>query len=174
MKRKIGKWKNPIVPKVGWQCVSIYDSHEARGEQRRVCDMCEFARVRYVHVMKHDAWPDLIEAGCNCAGQMEGDKVAAEKREKKAKSRDRFARSTNWWRTADGNAQLRIEGLLLVVFLRRNSRWSVAVNDTSDDSPPIWGNKEYDTELQARAAAFEAKQWVKEKRKRRISGKLFG
>ena len=91
-----------------------------------------------------------------------------------AKRKDRFSSHMNWRRTAEGNAQLKTDGLLLIVFQRRNSLWGVAVNDDGDDGPPIWGNKEYGTEREARKAAFEAKEWVKARRKQRVSGKLFG
>jgi hypothetical protein len=54
-----------------------------RGDDWKVCEMCETADVRFVHVMTH---PDYAEGelrvGCVCAGNMEQDLEGAELREK--------------------------------------------------------------------------------------------
>jgi hypothetical protein len=35
------------------------------------CEMCEFAQVRYIHIMMHDDYPSELRVGCYCAERME-------------------------------------------------------------------------------------------------------
>lgn len=164
-----GKWDDPAVPKAGWSCIEVYDSIEddddGDRELHRICGMCEVKPIRYIHVMTHDAWPSSIDAGCNCAGQMEGNKEAAMQREQAAKRKDRFPGHKNWRRTPDGNARLNIEGFKLTVYQKQDSTWRVVVSDRDEYEKPIWGQKIYATEYEARKAAFVALVYAKEKRK---------
>jgi len=69
IKRKSGKWSKPGVPHKGWTCTGFEDL----GGSNEVCGMCEFQLIRYIHYMKHPEYPEVIAAGCVCAGQMEQD-----------------------------------------------------------------------------------------------------
>lgn len=82
-----GKWSRPGVPQKGWRWVSDYDSCEDREDLHVTCDMCESQLIRYVHVMAHDDYPDLLECGCVCAGRMEEDYVSAAARDKAMRQR---------------------------------------------------------------------------------------
>jgi hypothetical protein len=154
-----GKWDDPAVPKAGWICTEVYDSCEDGDELHRVCDMCEVALIRYVHVMVHDDWEPL-EAGCICAGHMECDEAAAMHRENAARRRDRFPGHKNWRRTERGNARLNVDGLRLIVY-RHGSGWRVGVADRVEDGEEIWGRRDYASEREARRAAFDAMVYAK-------------
>lgn len=92
-----GKWSQPGVPHKGWRYVSDYDSCEDGEDLHVTCEMCESQLIRYVHVMAHDDYPELLECGCVCAGRMEEDHVSAEARDKamrlRATRKDRAKRS---------------------------------------------------------------------------------
>jgi len=76
-------WKRDDVPHEGWVCEAIYDLGEPVG----ICRMCGHQIIRYVHVMRHPAYPRRIGAGCVCAGRMEGDAERARQRENAFKNR---------------------------------------------------------------------------------------
>ncbi len=76
-------WKRDDVPHEGWTCEAIYDLGEPVG----ICRMCGHQIIRYVHVMRHPAYPRAIGAGCVCAGRMEGDAERARQRENAFKNR---------------------------------------------------------------------------------------
>ena len=72
-------WKRSDVPHDSWRCCGVTDL--GRGNTT-LCLMCGHQHIRYVHHMRHDAYPHIIDAGCVCAGWMEGDPVAAQDRER--------------------------------------------------------------------------------------------
>ena len=76
-------WKRDDVPHEGWVCEAIYDLGEPAG----ICRMCGHQVIRYVHVMRHPAYPKTIGAGCVCAGKMEGNVERAKEREAAFKNR---------------------------------------------------------------------------------------
>ena len=128
-----GKWSDPEVPKRDWYCTGGYD----RGRDNlELCDMCESASVRYVHVMRHDAYHDLLEVGCICAGNMTQDEEGAKRRE--ADVRNRSKRRENWpflrkWRLSrNGNPTLRMLGHFITVF-RRGPSWGWLIVRRVDD-----------------------------------------
>jgi hypothetical protein len=89
--RGFGKWSRRSIPHKGWTCIDMHDL----GDVRMICEMCETAEIRYVHVMTH---PDFesgegeLEVGCICAGNMEQDYAAAELREKQYRRRQKNPR----------------------------------------------------------------------------------
>ncbi len=72
-------------PDIGWRCMSIYDYET----DSFTCELCGCSRVRYIHVMKHPEFSELLKVGCICAGVMEGDILAAQQREREAKNKSR-------------------------------------------------------------------------------------
>jgi len=149
-----GKWSDPEVPKRDWYCTGGYD----RGRDNlELCDMCASASVRYVHVMRHDAYPDSLDVGCICAGNMEQDEVSAKRRE--ADVRNRSARRARWplrkWFVSrKGNPTLRVLGCFVTVF-RRGSSWGWLVVRRADNQK--WFSTElYATEAAAKLATFDA------------------
>lgn len=77
--RGCGKWSDPDVPKRGWSCAYVRDLGPGK-DRHKICEMCEVIHIRFVHVMRHPAGLEL-EAGCICAGHMEGDLAAARARD---------------------------------------------------------------------------------------------
>ena len=76
-------WKRDDVPHEGWECTGIVDLGAPVG----ICRMCGHQIIRYVHIMRHPAYPRTIGAGCICAGRMEGNVEAARERENAFKNR---------------------------------------------------------------------------------------
>ncbi len=98
----MNKLKEIGAPLYGWKCIDMFD---AKGDEEdelsyATCDLCGNTNVRFVHVMKHDQWPEVFEVGCVCAGIMEGNIDAARDRErsmKNKKSRLKRFMTTHTW-----------------------------------------------------------------------------
>jgi len=121
-----GKWTQAGVPHKGWHCVHI----EELDEQDHLCEMCEARHVRFVHVMEHPAYRELLRVGCVCAGHMEEDPVGARRREAGFKN-DRNRR-TRWlertWRiSAAGNEFLNTNDGFNVVVYAKGAIWGARV-----------------------------------------------
>ena len=149
-----GKWLDPAVPKQGWRCIDITDLETVAA----ICDMCEVREIRFVHTMHHPRYGTL-ESGCICAGHMEGDLSAAKTRERRAKNE--AVRKKNWlgrkgWRrSAKGNDYITTDGHRVVVFQRRNGRWSGSITNVQTDETR-WFRKQYKTQEAAKLAGFSA------------------
>ena len=105
----LGKWSQEGVPHKGWQCGDIYDLED----DHIICEMCETAEIRYVHVMSHEQYEGMLRVGCVCAGNMEGSLARAKRREQQLKNRS--TRRLKWvirkWRTsARGNSFINVKG----------------------------------------------------------------
>jgi len=147
-----GKWSQAGVPHRGWTCVDIEDL----GRPLRSCEMCESQIIRHVHFMEHPDNPEVLEVGCICAGHMEGDLVAAERRE--AGMRSRAGKRSRWlsrkWRvSAKGNDWLTADGYRIVVWPREEG-WAATVSDDAD-SFATHSRRTYPTCDQAKLAAFD-------------------
>jgi len=59
-------------PKKGWKYEGTIDYKEENGEYA-VCDYCDQTRVRYVHILSHEQWPEIIYVGCECAIKLQSD-----------------------------------------------------------------------------------------------------
>ena len=70
--------KNTDLPETGWVCNGISDIQP----KRETCQFCEKAQIRYVHLMRHEEWPEELRCGCICAGHMEEDLIGAKQRER--------------------------------------------------------------------------------------------
>lgn len=154
-------WDDPNVPKRGWTCVGTNDLEEPSG----TCQMSGTS-IRYVHIMIHPRYEGEIEAGCICAGHMEGDIDAAVRRDEKmrkksgvrrrlAARRRNFPNLKNWREAPNGNMRLRKDGFLFRVF-RDRGRWGSLV-DTPDQSTDdiTWVDGRFDTPEDAKLAAFD-------------------
>lgn len=96
-----GKWSQPGVPHKGWTCI---DEDIVEGDDLETCEMCEWAEVRYVHVMTHPEWEGELRVGCICAGHMQEDMAGAQRREAELKRRARnpdAAADLSWVQAAD-------------------------------------------------------------------------
>jgi hypothetical protein len=93
--------------------------------------MCEAQTIRYAHYMAHPAYPITLMCGCVCAGNLEGDPVAAKGREDSAKKLS--SRRANWpglkrWHfSGNGNYTISKDGWRATVF-RSGPRWKAVVS----------------------------------------------
>lgn len=74
--------KREDVTHTGWICEDITDL----GGPYVVCQMCVYQIIRYVHHMYHPEY-GRIDAGCICAGKMEGNIEEARKESRKPKTK---------------------------------------------------------------------------------------
>lgn len=119
-----GKWSQPGVPHRGWTCHGVTDL----GEPMETCEMCEQQTIRYVHEMHHADY-GVLHCGCVCAGHMEGDVVAARRREASAKRETarRLAWANTGWRPSKrGNPYRKKDGVCVTLF-RRDGAWAYSI-----------------------------------------------
>lgn len=146
-----GKWSKQGVPHRGWTCVDIEDL----GEPLSQCEMCESQTIRYVHHMQHPDYPEILGAGCICAGNMEGDVAAARGRE--ASMQNRAGKRKRWltrkWKiSVKGNPWINADGYRIAVY-SRGGGWAATI--VQGNNPPMHGRKNYPTQEQAKLAAFD-------------------
>lgn len=149
-----GKWARAGVPHKGWGCVGVTDL----GEPSRICEMCEVMVIRYVHHMRHDNYPDVLDCGCICAGHMEDDYANAQSRERLMHNVD--ARRKNWltrdWRVSrKGNPFLNTDGCNIVVF-ERGSGWAYRIVRDGEPENAHMSEHTYRSARDAKLASFDA------------------
>lgn len=150
-----GLWDQPGVPHKGWRCVGVDDLEEAI----ETCEMCGKENIRYVHYMEHGDHGSL-SVGCVCAEKMSDDYVNPRKREKVL--RNRASRKSRWlsrkWRVSrSGNTYINVEGHNIVVFVFKQGRHAGRRGFRMGGE---WSQKGYETEDEAKLAAFDA-FWAK-------------
>jgi hypothetical protein len=149
---KRGKWSQRGVPHKGWTCIDIEDL----GKPELECEMCESTSIRYVHYMQHADYPQVLGAGCVCAGHMESDVTAARSREASMQSRvtKRKRWTTRKWRiSAKGNPWITADGYRVTVY-QRGGRWAATVS-TEDNSVVNHSRRNYSSMNHAKLAAFD-------------------
>lgn len=154
-----GKWSEKDIPKKGWSCVDIDDL----GEPSLVCEMCETQDIRYVHVMEHPDYPELLRVGCVCAEHMEQDYVRPKEREKRLKrvARRRPSWAQREWQTSrQGNPYINTEGFNLTIF-RKEGGFGVVVSNRQTGAARS-GRQTFPDEGAAKIAALNALVWAKE------------
>lgn len=147
-----GKWSQAGVPHRGWSCVDIEDL----GEPTKTCGMCESQIIRYVHFMEHPDYPDVLEAGCVCAGHMEENVAAAKDREDRVKSRTGKRKrwlSRKWKTSRRGNRWIAADGFRVTIY-EKGLSWGATVA-AEDNSLVRHSRKQYSTPEQAKLAAFD-------------------
>lgn len=148
-----GKWAEAGVPHKGWACVGIEDL----GAPDHTCEMCERTPVRYVHTMSHPNYPDTLDVGCVCAGNMEDDVEGARLREKQFKQT--ATRRHNWmqrtWRTsAAGNPYLNV-GEFNVVIFERGGLWGGRIQHRTSSGDQMFVGCQYRSEDEIKALLFD-------------------
>jgi len=157
-----GKWAQPGIPHKGWTCVYVEDL----GAPDAVCEMCELQEIRYVHHMQHADYPAVLEVGCVCAEHMEGDYQGPRRRERDLKNAAR--RRSRWlerrWKVSrQGNPYINADGFNITVFRKQDGTWGGRIEDRST-AQSITSRRRYETEDQAKLAAFDAMIFLKSKR----------
>lgn len=82
--RCIARLESIGAPLDGWFCEDVITKPVAEF----TCELCDYDRIKYVHVMVHPQWPDKFNVGCVCDGTMSGNMLAAQERDDAAKRRD--------------------------------------------------------------------------------------
>ncbi len=154
-----GKWSQQGVPHKGWSCVHVEDLEPSTA----ICEMCERQEIRYVHYMQHPDFSGELGVGCVCAGRMEDNYRAPQKREGNLQNVAR--RRKNWlsrqWRISNkGNHFLNTDGLNIVIFQKRDSSWGGRI-EGARNGRTIFSRRHYKTREQAKLAAFDAMIFLK-------------
>lgn len=73
----MAEWNRRRIPHKGWQCIDVLDLGEDAESTEDIeyeqCEMCGNEKIRYVHVMKHPEYQEILHVGCVCAEKMSGD-----------------------------------------------------------------------------------------------------
>jgi hypothetical protein len=150
-----GRWSEPGLPHTGWRCIGVEDL----GEPAHLCEMCEAMVVRYVHSMEHDDWPDVLDVGCVCAGNMESDPIGARRRETALKGRHkrrlRWLSDKRWCISAAGNDFINTADGFNVVVYARGVIWGARVEHRPSGYQRA-SRRPYRTSDEAKLAAFDA------------------
>lgn len=124
--RCLRRLKERSAPVSGWECVDMYDVNADRNvlagngasDATFICELCDCPKVRFVHVMRHEEFPEDIHVGCVCAGIMEGDVLAAKDRDREMENRSKrkgnYLRRV-WKRYSNGNYRLRYKNRQITI-----------------------------------------------------------
>lgn len=131
-----GLLENPDVPRDDWRCMEVADLLEKHtGRREVVCEMCGVVNIRYVHVMEHDSFHEVIGVCVTCAERTTGDavnprKVEAEVR-RKSGARDRWL-AGHWYLSARDNWVTNVSGVNMGVFpvKFKQGLWSCRIGET--------------------------------------------
>lgn len=141
-------WKRDDVPHIGWICEGVTDLGGPYG----VCQMCGYQIIRYVHHMYHPEY-GRIDAGCICAGKMEGNIEAAKEREQEAKnkaSRRENFKKRKWKTSRNGNSYIKVKNHIVVLYRRKTDNvWKYSIDN-------VFCVEIFETKEEAQMAAFEA------------------
>jgi hypothetical protein len=155
-----GKWSTPGVPHKGWVCEDIEDLED----ERMTCEMCESQEIRFVHHMRHPSYPASLACGCDCAGQMEGDTIRAENRDRAMKNaaarRKNFPQLKSWKLSQKGNRTISKDGKRVTIF-GSTSQFKFVINHPRLPEGKF-GRDTYPTLREAQMAAFDASLWLDE------------
>ncbi len=162
MSKHHGKWSDSGVPHRGWRCIDFEDL----GNIDAVCEMCKIQEIRYVYYMQHSNYDDVLRVGCMCAERMEGDYVNPRKREhalKNANQRRRRWLTRKWRVSAKGNPFLNTDGFNITVYQKPDGLWAGRIEDRLTGQSKK-SRRQYQTEDQAKFAAFDAMIFLKNKK----------
>ena len=147
-----GKWSQAGVPNKGWTCIDTEDL----GEPELTCQMCESRTIRYVHFMEHPNFPEVLQVGCICAGNMEGSVNAARSRETSMQSRAGKRKrwlSRKWRVSAKGNPWIKADGYRVAVYFQRGG-WGATIA-SNDNSNVQHCRRRFESVDRAKLAAFD-------------------
>src|SRR5262249_34519020 len=132
-------------PHRGWECLGVRDLNPDELPSEEVeygtCEACGQHPIRFVHTLGHDDWEGAIEVGCICSARLTEDDITPYRRERelrheaarrqreagraaarrarrearRASLRERWD-SMEWRISARGDAWVKPDGVLVVVF----------------------------------------------------------
>lgn len=85
------------LPPSGWTWIGVVDLAAAGPTGRRAdCEACGHPAVRFVHSLRHHAWPAPLDVGRACAERLTGDSDGPRRAERDLARLARFVRSPLW------------------------------------------------------------------------------
>lgn len=126
--------KTPGVPHKGWDLHDVVDARDERGLEYGDYDSCQFCgqdQIRWVHILQHSDYQDLIEVGCDCAEKLTEDYVNPKRRENELRNRSsrrgRFPEK-GWKTSSKGNPYISHNGKLAVVFGTPSGKFKISID----------------------------------------------
>jgi hypothetical protein len=127
---------NPDIPRADWQCAEVADLRALPDAPAEVvCEVCGEARIRFVHVLEHEAHPESVGACAACAEDFTGDRVnprAVEVRVRlKSAAREEWL-NDRWRLSIRKNHVLQVNGHSMSVFpvKFKDGLWSARLDST--------------------------------------------
>ena len=127
--------KTPGVPHKGWNLHDVVDARDELGLKYGNYEDCQFCgqdQIRWIHILQHPDYPDMIEVGCDCAEKLTEDYVNPKRRENELRNRSsrrsRFP-SKQWKISANGNHHMKHEGRHLLAYKASNGKFKIKVGE---------------------------------------------
>ncbi|MCG9969898.1 hypothetical protein L9W92_18025 [Pelotomaculum terephthalicicum JT] len=112
-------WEKPGIPHKGWVCTGMIDLREDDPDaELETCEMCGKEGIRYVHMMEHPQYPQIVRTGRVCAENMERDYAAPGQRERELLNRHNRKMTflkREWQQRQNGNFVLKFKGEYLTI-----------------------------------------------------------
>lgn len=155
----MARWDLSGVPHKGWIFVDCIDVKEDATDDDEIeyetCEMCQNEKIRYVHLLRHPDYLEMIRVGCVCAEKLTNNYETPRNRENAL--RNRAMRKKNfmkqeWYPNANGNLILKYKGECITAIQRYGQFRCVYQGRWTND---YHGRKITDLET-LKMAAFEA------------------
>lgn len=132
----MGIWNQDGIPHKGWQYLGVEDlAEDVIGEEEipyETCEMCGQEKIRYVHILRHPSYPNVMRVGCVCAEKMLSDYDNPQETERVARNRANRRRNfmkQEWTlNPTKGNYSLRYRGERITLVNGRFG-WGVAYHN---------------------------------------------
>lgn len=159
------------VPHKGWSLVDVIDLRDDGhffGDYEN-CQFCGKEQIRFVHLLKHDAYPSEMRVGCICSCHLTQDYVTPKVRERAARNRaarkEKFL-TRKWKTTVLGGETVKLKGYQVTVGQLPNGLYRVWIRYE------YWvrakeGKNLYPTAEAAKLRAFDAVHEIIEKDRKR-------
>lgn len=126
--------KTPGVPHKGWSLHDVVDARDELGLEYGNYEDCQFCgqdQIRWIHILQHPDYPNMIEVGCDCAERLTDDYVNPKRREKEL--RNRSARRSRFpdkgWKTSSkGNPYISHNGRHAVILETPTGKFKVSID----------------------------------------------
>ena len=160
--RREGMWLDRAFPRIGWRCQGMEDV----GDPGRSCEMCGAGGVRYIHLLVHDAVPQVMAVGTECALDMEGDFDRPKRRLRAFELEERIRREwikRTWKVSKRGNYFVNTRGFNIATFHKGNEGYGIAIRlqNTFNEDDAVSFVERYTTLQQAQRAGVEALFWAR-------------
>lgn len=138
--KRLKEWGAPISD---WVCIEVYDIVYEESESAGLfsCELCDCAKVRFVHIMRHEMYFEDVHVGCICAGIMDGDILGAKERERemknRAKRRENYLKR-NWQRRGNGKITMKYKNRWITIMAGRYNNGGYGV---ICDGYSVWRHK---------------------------------